>query len=651
MSIARSIQIAVLTLSLSAGFGPCRAGAAQEVLPVSAALEEMRAGDWEAAGATAARAGPVAADIIEWHRLRAGKGTFDEMRAFLARRPDWPGLAYLRKRTEGLVPYRKRPEEVIAHFAEMPPQTGAGMIVLAAAHETLGHRDEADRLLIRAWRAFDLSTGDETYMMERYAALLKPHHEARLDRLLWNGNEKAAERMLPRVSKDWQALARARLALRDTKPGVDGLIEKVPAALRDDPGLAFERFYWRVRKGRNESAIEIALTRPGTVEGLGQPEEWAHMRRLLARWAMRQGEAETAYKLASAHGLGAGSDFADLEWLSGYLALKYLDNPAAALAHFEALEGAVVTPISLGRAGYWKGRAYEAMGQREAALAAWREGGRHQTSFYGLLAAERAGIGMDPALTGSETYPDWATADFTRSTVFEAAFLLHQAGEDYLTERFLVHLAESLDATGLGQLGDFALSLDDPHLALMIAKRAVYQGTVLPRAYYPVVDLGVENLPVPEELALAIARRESEFDHTVKSGAGAMGLMQVMPSTAREVAGWIDVKYEQDRLLTDPSYNARLGVTYLAELTGMLGPNYALVAAGYNAGPGRPIRWIQDYGDPRDGEVDAVDWIEHIPFWETQNYVMRVMESLPVYRARLTGRTAPLRLSEELKAR
>ncbi len=651
MSIARFIQIAVLTLSLSSGFGPRCVAAAQEDTALATALEEMREGDWDAAAATAARAGPVAADIIEWHRLRAGKGTFDEMRAFLARRADWPGLAYLRKRTEGLVPYRKRPEEVIAHFAEMPPQTGAGMIVLAAAHETLGHRDEADRLLIRAWRDFDLTTGDESYLMERYAKLLKPYHEARLDRLLWNGNEKAAERMLPLVSKGWQALARARLALRGTKSGVDGLIEKVPAALRDDPGLAFERFYWRTRKGRNESAIEIALTRSGTAEGLGRPEDWANMRRLLARWAMRQGEAETAYKLASSHGLSSGSDYADLEWLSGYLALKYLDNPAAALTHFEAFEKAVVTPISLGRAGYWKGRAYEAMGQPEAALAAWREGGRHQTSFYGLLAAERAGMEMDPALTGTETYPDWATAAFTRTTVFEAAFLLHHAGEDYLTERFLVHLAESLDATGLGQLGDFALSLDDPHLALMIAKRAVYQGTVLPRAYYPVVDLGVENLPVPEELALAIARRESEFDHTVKSGAGAMGLMQVMPSTAREVAGWIDVKYEKDRLLTDPSYNARLGVTYLAELTDMLGPNYALVAAGYNAGPGRPVRWIGDYGDPRDAEVDAVDWIEHIPFRETQNYVMRVMESLPVYRARLTGKTAPIRLSEELKAR
>lgn len=653
MSFAESIRRAALSLTLAAGLALVSwpAGAAQDASLLTEAFEEMREGDWDAARATAERVGPVAGDIIEWHRLRAGKGSFDELRAFLARRPDWPGLEELRKKTEGLVPYRARADEVIAHFDEMPPQTGAGMIVLAAAHETLGHRDEADALLIRAWTEFDLSTGDENYMMERYSKLLKPYHEKRLDMLLWNGDEKRTERMLPRVSQGWQALARARLALRDTRPGVDGLIEKVPAALRDDAGLAFERYYWRARKGRNDGAIEIALARPGTAEGLGRPEDWANLRRLLARWAMRQGQPETAYRLASAHGLTEGQHYADLEWLAGYLALRYLDRPAAALEHFETFEAAVVTPISLGRAGYWKGRALEALGRSEDAMAAYREGGRHQTAFYGLLAAERAGMPMDPSLTGTADVPDWATAQFTASSVFEAAFLLYHAGENYLTQRFLVHLSESLDATELVQLGDYALSLDEPHLALMIAKQAVYQGVVIPRAYFPVVDLGLEELPVPEELALAIARRESEFDHTVKSGAGAMGLMQVMPATAKEVAGWINVRYERDRLISDPAYNARLGVTYLAELTEILGPNYALVAAGYNAGPGRPARWISEYGDPREPETDPVDWIEHIPFRETQNYVMRVMESLPVYRARLTGETAELRLSEELKAR
>ncbi|MEM9031769.1 MAG: lytic transglycosylase domain-containing protein [Pseudomonadota bacterium] len=625
--------------------------AAQEASALSDAMAALRDGDWETARAEARRAGPVARDIIDWHYHRSGRGSFDEIRTFLERRSDWPGLPYLRRKTEGRVPYRARAADVIAHFSRVPPQTGAGTVVLAVAHETAGDAQAARELVVRAWRDYPLTTGDERYLLERYGELLRPHHEARLDMLLWEGREKAATRMLPRVSAGWQALAQARMALRETKQGVDGLIEKVPASLANHPGLAYERFLWRARKGRNESAIDLALTREGTVDALGRPQDWANLRRILARWLMRQGNAERAYKLASAHGLSSGSQFADLEWLSGYLALRYLDNPAAAVQHFQAFGAAVVTPISLGRAGYWEGRALEALGDDVAAMQAYRRGGEHQTSFYGLLAAERAGMPMDPTLTGETSYPDWASAAFASSSVFEAAFLLLQAGEKALSERFLVHLTESLGATEIGQLGDFALSVDEPHMALMIAKRAVYQGVVVPRAYFPVVDLGLGELPVPPELALAIARRESEFDPSVRSGAGALGLMQVMPATAREVAGWINVKYDRARMLSDPVYNARLGVTYLSELRDILGENHALVAAGYNAGPGRPIRWIARNGDPRDAEVDAVDWIEHIPFRETQNYVMRVMESLPVYRARLTGEVAEIRLSEELKVR
>jgi soluble lytic murein transglycosylase len=235
--------------------------------------------------------------------------------------------------------------------------------------------------------------------------------------------------------------------------------------------------------------------------------------------------------------------------------------------------------------------------------------------------------------------------------VFKAALLLREAGESALAERFLTHLAESLDEVGSGQLADFAFSVDDPHVALMIAKRAAEYGRVIPRAYYPVVDLGVTDPRVPLELALAIARRESEFDHDVMSGVGARGLMQVMPATAEEVAGKLDIDFDNGRLLNDPVYNARIGKAYLAELIEMFGPNYVLVSAAYNAGPSRPTRWMSERGDPRSAGVDVVDWIENIPFTETRNYVMRVMESLPVYRARLAGKPVPIGLTDAMEMR
>ncbi len=621
----------------------------RDVVAVRDAMAKLRAGDWDGAMSAAAPAGDIGTDLIDWHRLREGRGQFAEVTAFLERRGDWPGLKLLRRRSETALPYRADAEAVVAFFEAQPPQTGAGSVLLANAFETLDRKGDAEAQIVLAWLTQDLSAADHARLIKTHGALLKPYHEARLDRLLWDGRESAAKRMYPHVSRGWQALAKARLALRETRNGVDGLIKAVPKDLQDDPGLAYERFQWRARKGRNEGAIEIALEQGASDAGLGRPIKWAGWRRTLARWAMRQGKDDQAYALAADHGLEVGASYADLEWLAGYLALRKLDKPDVALAHFQRFRQAVVTPISLGRAGYWEGRALEAMDRPDEARVAYEFGGQFQTSFYGLLAAERAGMEMDPALTGATAYPDWQGAGFVTSSVFVAADLLLAAGERDLAERFLKHLSESQDPEALGQLTQYALDQDEPHIALMIAKEGAKRGIVVPEAYFPIVDLGVEDNPVPQSLALSIARRESEFDHKVMSGVGARGLMQVMPATAKEVAGWLDLPYSRARLTSDPVYNATLGTAYLADLARTFGNNYLLVSAGYNAGPGRPRSWIELYGDPRDDETDAVDWIEHIPFRETRNYAMRVMESLPVYRARLSGRTEPLRLSEELK--
>lgn len=623
--------------------------ASPEAIALASAMEALRAGDWGEAAADARRAGPFGGDIVEWHRLRAGRGDFEEVVDFLDRNPDWPGLDLLRRRSEGSVPYRRRADEVLLFFEGNPPQTGAGSIVLAAAYEAVGRNEDAEAQLVLAWRTQPMTTGDEAVLLQRYGALLRPHHEARLDMLLWENETTAAERLMPRVSEGWQKLARARMALRAETPGVDTLIAAVPVSLADDPGLAFERYQWRARKGRNADAIELALSRDP--DSLGRPEVWAGWRSALARWAIREDRPRDAYRIAAGHGLTEGSAYAELEWLAGHVAMTRLDDPATALRHFQRFRVAVSSPISMGRAGYWEGRAEEALGNAEGAAQAYAFGAENQTSFYGLLAAERAGIPMDPALTGTRVYPDWQEASFADSSVFRAATLLHASGEDGLAERFLAHLAESQDETGVGQLIDYALSLGEPHIALMIAKRAAESGIVVPKGYYPVVDLGVTDPRVPLELALSIARRESEFDPGVMSGVGARGLMQVMPATAQEVAGKLAIDFDNGRLLTDPVYNATIGKAYLAELIDTFGHNYVLVSAAYNAGPSRPIRWMSERGDPRSGEIDVVEWIESIPFTETRNYVMRVMESLPVYRARLAGEVQEIRLSEELTRR
>lgn len=624
--------------------------AAQQERPLAQAMQDMREGNWAAALIDSRADGQAALDVILWHYLRASRGDPGQIMDFIARNPNWPGMPYLREKSEIAISESGDNRIVKAFFAGYRPQTGAGALALARAYQAEGEAGAAEAEVVLAWRTLPLSADERRAFLADWGDLLRDHHEARLDMALWQGWESNARAIMPLVSDEWQKLAEARIGLRDMVPGVDGLIAAVPEDMRNDPGLAYERYLWRTRKGRDSDAISLLLEHSKSAETLGEPWAWAGRRDDLAHELMLEGNYRQAYEVASTHHLTEGTSYAALEWLSGFIALRFLDDPETALGHFRGHGEAVDTPISLGRAGYWRGRALEELGDAAGAETAYMQGARYQTSFYGLLAAERAGVAPDPALAGDEEFPNWREAPFVDSSVYKAAVLLLAAGELNLGERFLTHLAEGLDRQQIGQLGDMLKEMGRPHVQVMVGKRAARYGIELPGPYYALhPDLVKTDFPVPMELVLAIARRESEFDPTVVSGAGARGLMQLMPGTASDVSGWLGIDYSPASLTADPAYNARLGAAYLARLAQRFDGNAVMMAAGYNAGPGRPLRWMDQFGDPRRGEIDVIDWIEMIPFNETRNYVMRVAESLPVYRARLGRDPLPVPFSEELK--
>ncbi|EAQ03990.1 transglycosylase, Slt family protein [Pseudooceanicola batsensis HTCC2597] len=615
--------------------------------PLSSAFAAARDGNWETALPLAERDGPVARDILEWTRLRAGEGTPAEVLAFLRDNAHWPGLAYLRQRSEPAF-LDATDAQVLAFFDGHLPETGRGALRLAAAQEMAGQAGEAQANVVLAWRTLALDAATHDMFLARYGDLLGPHHAARLSLSLWNDRSGDTERMLDLVGEDQARLARARLALSNDGNNVDALIEAVPESLRKDPGLAYDRYIWRIRKGLHGGAKDLLLEQSRIPGGLGYPDRWANHRRSYARGEMRSGDPARAYLLASGHQLTEGGNFADLEWLSGYIALTYLDDPEAALAHFDRLEAGVQTPISLGRAGYWRGRALEAMGDEEAAQEAYLRGGRHQTTFYGLLAAEKAGLGFDPAMAGRAEAAHWSETPLADSDLREAVMLFRAAGLDHEAERFLTHMAETATPEELASLGRMVEEAGDPHLEVMLGKAAAQRAIVLPRHYYALHPMTELDLPVSTEMALAIARRESEFDPAVTSHVGARGLMQLMPRTGLAMAEKVRDTGDVAGRLGYWAFNARLGSAYLAQLAEEFSGNVLLVSAGYNAGPSRSVRWSDQFGDPRSGEVDPVDWVEHIPFRETRNYVQRVAESLPIYRARLGREPLPIPFGTEL---
>lgn len=646
-----------LTLVLSVMIALSAPMARAQDTPFAAAVAAMAEEDWTQAFELGNAVGPVARDIVTWSWLRAARAVetvpddsapdqpmpvFADHLAFLAEHPDWPGLDRLRARAEETILPDQPSADVLAFFAEKPPQTGQGAVRLAAALFDQGQPAKAQEVLQEAWLGLSLTDEGQAAMLIAYSDLLAPLHDQRADAMLWRWRTSDAERMLPLLDDDQQALVAARIALISDAGGQADKIAAVPEVLRDHPGLAYDRFNRLADDGDYTDAIEILTARSTSAEALGDPFRWASWRATLARWAMREGRPDQAYALASRHFLTEGEQFVDLEWVAGFAALTFLDDPARAATHFAAVEAGAGGPISLARGGYWAARAAEAQGQADLATAALTRAAQYQTAFYGLLAAEKLGLPLDPALAGREAFPDWRQAAFLQSDLTQAMLLLMGAGDRGSAVLFATKLAQTLDRTGIGQLGAMLAAMDEPFFGVLVGKAATERGIIIPAVSYPLHQMAALDLPVAPALALSIARRESEFNATVGSPVGALGLMQLMPGTAEEVAGELGLPYSRARLTEDWEYNATLGARYLANLQDMFGPSPVMIAAGYNAGPSRPRTWMTQRGDPRTGEVDVVQWIEMIPFTETRNYVMRVTESIPIYQARLTGEAGPL---------
>lgn len=640
-----SASVAALALFASA------ADAEQAPL-LTRALAEADSADWSAALIDGRGAGALSGEVIEWRFLREsdpGSAPFADYADFARRHPDWPGLKLIQKSGEAAMGTALAPDLVLDYFANQSPQTGAGSLALALVMRARGDEAAAVAEAVRGWRNLPMEAADQEAFLASFGDTVADQHGGRITAMLWQGALGDAARMLSLVDEGTRAAAEARIALQSDAKDVTAKVKAVPAKFAGSAGLAYDRFRWRISRDLYPDAIALLLERSTSAKALGHPDEWADWRRKLARKEMREGDAQRAYRLASQHFLTEGDDYEDLEWLAGYIALVKLGNAKAALAHFDRFAAVVNGPISLGRAGYWRGRTLEQLGRKADAQAAYAEGARYQTSFYGLLSAQKVGLPLSPALAGGEAYPDWNVPAITGSSVFQAGRVLLAAGERPLAARFFLQMTEPMSGQEIGRLAGWALQQDEAYIALSLAKRAADKGVIWPTAYFPLVGLDHLKLPVRTELTLSIARRESEFNPKARSAVGALGLMQVMPQTGRELAQSMGIAYDGAKLGRDFDYNARLGSTYLAGLEADFGPSPLLVATGYNAGPGRARKWIKTLGDPRKPGVDPIDWVEAIPLRETQTYVMRVAESLPIYHARLSGQTGPVDFTGLLK--
>lgn len=595
----------------------------------------------EATQAANALTDPVARKLAEWIILRSGYNgaNTERYRAFMASSPDWPSMTTFRRRGEAALWDDNRDDAtVLAFFGNDAPLTAKGRFMLARALLARGDRAGAERHVRAAWRGDDFSADVESMALDRFGALLTPgDHKARMDYLLYEEQSGAALRSAQRLGGSALAIAKARAAVFNEAGNAGKLLDAVPADARLDPGFIFSRAQWLRRADKIAEAAKLILQAPREASRAVNGDEWWVERRLIARKLLDMGDTRTAYLVARDGPRPEKQIYqVDQEFTAGWIALRFLNDPATALNHFARIApNATNNPTSLSRGGYWYGRAAEALGRSQEARVAYEHAAAHSTSYYGQLARAKLGLPQlalhgQPRSRGGE-----------RLEVVRAVELLYALGEKDLVISALHGLVDQTDnVDALVALAELTVRYKDPRGTLIIGKGALNRGLPFDVFAYPIS--GVPQFKqvgneVEDSLVYSIARQESAFNPKVVSPAKAMGLLQVLPSTARHYARKYGVSYEPNRLLSDPAYNASLGAAMLGDLVSNYRGSYILTAVGYNAGPGRVRDWVQKYGDPRDPKIDAIDWVERIPFSETRNYVQRIVENMQVYRARFGG--------------
>jgi len=594
---------------------------------------------------------PVARKLVEWALLDTSADQMPLSDLAVARTSfaGWP-------RAEGRNAAAERaldrgyagPDAAINLFARSGPTTVQGAIALADALEQRGRSDEARRLITDWWRTRSFDDTTQTRILTRWGSgLTQADHTARLNMLLLGPHGPATRAMIQLVPSDRQAVANAVMALR-TAYSPDAIVANLSPAQALDPAVALERV--RILRSQNRQSEGFALlaalpAAPSHTEG--QNTLWSERRNYFLD-ALERRNGQAAYDAMAGHGFPSGERKVDGEFFAGWAALVKLNDPARAARHFEALRQMSSTPITQGRALYWLGRAAEAQGNTPAAVQYYRDGARYIQTFYGQLSAEKVGITSitlpaDPVPTGADI------AAFEGHELVRAMRILGETNEMSLFRVFAYQLDDDLPGpTGLALLMDLSRNYNEGFTAMMVGRAASQRGFLMPERQYPIRIPPSVPGAAPLEFTQAITRQESSFDPRARSHANARGMMQFLPATGRSVARQLGMPYSEERLY-DADYNMTLGSFHLGDLTNRFGGSMLLTTIGYNAGPARPPQWIARCGDPRGGAVDPVDFIECAPFTETRNYMMRVMENMQIYRARLNGGSAPLTLSADLR--
>ena len=583
--------------------------------------------------------------FVQWIYLMrsSNNATFSTYETFIRNNPDFPRIGRLRYLAEQKIYLKSSsPKNIIKWFNDYPPVSGTGKLKLGEAFFDLKDKDNSKQLIKEGWINADLNKSSLRFYRKKFKSILDSEdHIKRADYLAWGKKYWDLKRMLVYLPNDFKALYNARQILMSNSYGVDNAIAKVPARFKNDIGLEYDRLKWRNRRGRLEPSLQILYDNSNkSEEELVRADLWWKQRESIVRGLIYKKRYKTAYKVASEHSLSSGPEFAEAEWLSGWIAHSFLKSQEYAINHFLNFYDNVSYPISLARGAYWLGKSYQATGNNNKAEEYFKQGSKFLTTYYGQLSFKELNYGGEFTLKEESNYTKDYEKEFLKNRLVRIVKILKELDHTKYSKDVVKHLA-SLDIEKGSEVlaAKLATEVERYDFAIQISKKASYEKRFYLKYNYPIIstprEINNKSMP-PSEMIHAIIRQESEFDSKANSYAGARGMMQLMKYTAKIVAKQAKLPYSISGLTNDPIYNIKLGSYYFDSLLDDYGGVYPFAIAAYNAGPNRVKTWRRINGDPTKNQLSYIDWIELIRFKETRNYVQRVLENINVYKYMLS---------------
>ena len=605
------------------------------------AISEMQKSRWSTSLKIAKKAKDKSIyNFIQWKHLltKGNQASFYDYKVFIDQNPQYPRIGRLEYLAEHKLSTAKiSPRKIINWFDGKEPLSGYGKMILGESFVLSGQSNKGKKLIKDGWITADLSKSELKYFRKKYKKHLNADdYIKRADYLAWNNKYWDLKRLTRYLPTEYELLYTARQILMSKSYGVDQAIKNVPNKFKNDAGLNYDRLKWRRKRGRVDSSLEILLSIKNNKDYLVKPEKWWKEREIISRALIYKKKYETAYKISSNHGMSEGPDFAAAEWMSGWIALSFLKDPLIAKDHFQNFYNNVNYPISTSRGAYWLGRTYEKLGDKEQSRNWFQEASKYLTTYYGQLAFLKLNPNGKFELSKDMEVDKKYRYVFFNKELVKITYLLHELEKDKYTKFILRHLANDNIQKGSEILAaELATNIQRYDFAIQVSKISSYQKRFHNKFNYPIISTpkAINGRKIPESaFILSIIRQESEFDLSANSHAGAKGLMQLMPYTAKLVSKQAKLPYSKSRLTSDPEYNINLGSHYIAGLILQYDGAYPFAVAAYNAGPNRVKYWKKLNRNPQKKQINYVDWVELIKFRETRNYVQRVLENYNVYR-------------------